>query len=623
MNGLLNVVGLTIGVALYAMLLSMVIGGRHARAGVDRLALATALLGLTWNVYALCVYAFPAAGLGWVAVGGFSALGFLPAVVVHSVVRGDGRSRRSGLLLLTIAYGAGTLAAVLHAEAALASRGVPSVLGLQLLTVCFIGMLGPLAVLTRGEPGARRALWGVALAAFAVSAMHLSQYHERVTAWPVELAGHHASIPLAVAILYQDYPFAFADLFLKRAITLIALVCGVSAAVWVAATVFGPAPVVSSTQIGAVMVLWVVTALAYPRLAKAAGWFVDSILLTRPDYGSVEIQLARRLQQQDDVSGVLDDVCAALAIALTASSVRWYEDDREAPADVSAIVAVEAGRRADVRIPVTELPRYCIHIHDLTHGRRILSGDVTMLSAVAVIAARRIDGVRLARERYAQQTREREIAQLATEAELRALRAQLNPHFLFNALTTIGYLIQEAPDRAVETLLRLTTLLRAVLKPEGEFTTLGRELELVDAYLSIERARFEDRLRVKVDVPSECRDVRVPCLLVQPLVENAIKHGIAPARSGGEVTIAARLSATAAGQVLTVTVTDAKSEPTRSSRRRWTRGVGLTSVERRLACHYGASAGLRVTSDGPSGTVVEVTIPAPAPSESVFERSAG
>jgi LytS/YehU family sensor histidine kinase len=83
-----------------------------------------------------------------------------------------------------------------------------------------------------------------------------------------------------------------------------------------------------------------------------------------------------------------------------------------------------------------------------------------MLSAVAVLAARRIDSLRLIRERYAQRTREREIAQLATEAELRALRAQLNPHFLFNALTTIGYLIQAAPERAVDTCCRLTTLLR-------------------------------------------------------------------------------------------------------------------------------------------------------------------
>jgi LytS/YehU family sensor histidine kinase len=270
-----------------------------------------------------------------------------------------------------------------------------------------------------------------------------------------------------------------------------------------------------------------------------------------------------------------------------------------------------------------------------------------MLSAVAVMAGRRIDGLRLGRERYARQMREREIAQLVTEAELRALRAQLNPHFLFNALTTIGYLIQTAPDRAVDTLLRLTTLLRAVLKPEGEFTTLGRELDLVDAYLAIERARFEDRLRVTVDVPVECREVRVPALLIQPLVENAIKHGIAPSRAGGEVLIAARLvdvagpstlpvagapatheggpstSLTAGRRVLTVTVRDSTASRAGRSRRRWTRGVGLTSVERRLACHYGTAGSLQIHTDAPGVTVVQVTLPAPGGiAGAIVERTA-
>ena len=626
MNGLLNAAGLTIGLALYAMLLAMVIGGRRPRTGIDHVALATALLGLAWNLSALGMYEFPALAPRWIAVCAFSALGFLPAVVVHSVLRGTGTTGGVRLLVRTIAYGASSVAATLQVEAALAGHKIPSVLGFQLLTVFFIGVLVPLALLTRGQPGSRRALWGVALAAFAVSALHLSQYNETAS-WPIELVGHHASIPLAVAILYQDYPFAFADLFVKRALTLIGLVAAVSAALWVTGVGFGPGPLLSPRQIGALMVLCVATALASSWIAGAAGWFVDTILLTRPNYRTVEARLGRRLQLADEPPAVLDEVCGELAVALSAASVRWIEDEEDAPINLSELVTVDAGRRADVRIPVTELPRYAIEIDALTHGRRLLSGDVTMLSAVAVIAARRIDSLRLGRERYARQAREREIAQLVTEAELRALRAQLNPHFLFNALTTIGYLIQEAPERAVDTLLRLTTLLRAVLRPEGEFTTLGRELELVDAYLSIERARFEDRLHVTVDVPAECREVRVPSLLIQPLVENAIKHGIAPTRTGGEVVIAARLVNPGGSgtdhRVLTITVRDSSSARAGMGRRRWTRGVGLTSVERRLACHYGTAAALQIHTGAPGATVVEVTIPAPEDvTESHVERSA-
>src|SRR5204862_679977 len=96
-----------------------------------------------------------------------------------------------------------------------------------------------------------------------------------------------------------------------------------------------------------------------------------------------------------------------------------------------------------------------------------------------------------------------------------------------------GHLIQTAPPRALQTLMRLTALLRAVLRSEGEFTTLGRELEVVESYLDIERARFEHRLTVRIDVPDALRSIRVPSLLLQPIVENAIKHGIAPRPDGG------------------------------------------------------------------------------------------
>src|SRR5204862_6838553 len=139
--------------------------------------------------------------------------------------------------------------------------------------------------------------------------------------------------------------------------------------------------------------------------------------------------------------------------------------------------------------------------------------------AMEVMVAGRLDGIRMSQERYENEIREGQISRLATEAELRALRAQINPHFLFNALTPIGYLIQTAPPRALQTLMRLTALLRGVLRSEGEYTTLGRELEVVESYLDIERARFDERLRVTLDVPARLRAIRLPPLVLQPLVE--------------------------------------------------------------------------------------------------------
>src|SRR5207245_11755919 len=176
-----------------------------------------------------------------------------------------------------------------------------------------------------------------------------------------------------------------------------------------------------------------------------------------------------------------------------------------------------------VTVPSTDPPRFVIVIGQLSGGRRLLSDDLATLEGIAVVVARRIDAIRMTNERYDRELREQEIGKLATEAELRALRAQINPHFLFNALTTIGYLIEAAPPRALETLLRLTALLRAVLRSEAEFTTLGGELEVVESYLDIERARFEERLEVTIDVPDRLRSVRIPPLLLPPLVEYAVK----------------------------------------------------------------------------------------------------
>src|SRR4030095_6561212 len=119
-------------------------------------------------------------------------------------------------------------------------------------------------------------------------------------------------------------------------------------------------------------------------------------------------------------------------------------------------------------------------------GRRLLSDDTVMLERAALVAGRRIDALRLRDESYERMLREREISTLAAEAELRALRAQINPHLLCDALPTLGDLMRSAPARAVDTLLRLTRLLRSVLHSEGEFTTLGHEQELIDCYLQIE-----------------------------------------------------------------------------------------------------------------------------------------
>jgi LytS/YehU family sensor histidine kinase len=203
------------------------------------------------------------------------------------------------------------------------------------------------------------------------------------------------------------------------------------------------------------------------------------------------------------------------------------------------------------------------------------------------------------------------VAKLATEAELRALRAQVNPHFLFNAMTTIACLVQESPARALDTIIRLTSLLRGVLRSDGEYTTLERELEIVESYLEIEQARFEQRLRVRIDVPSSIRAIRVPPLVLQPLVENAVKHGITSRTEGGEVVVYGRVQSTGSGATelaLVVRDTGCGASPLEIAHGRSV-GVGLQNIERRLACLYGSTASLTIRSTQGAGTVATVRLP--------------
>ena len=143
--------------------------------------------------------------------------------------------------------------------------------------------------------------------------------------------------------------------------------------------------------------------------------------------------------------------------------------------------------------------------------------------------------------------------QLVVEARLRSLESRLHPHFLFNTLNSISALITIDPPRADRIVGRLSALLRASLDTGSRsLIPLGDELAMVEDYVDIERARFGSRLRCRVEAPAELRDAPVPPLSVQSLVENAVKHGIAPQRSGGDVLV----SASAANGRLTIEVSD-------------------------------------------------------------------
>jgi two-component system, LytTR family, sensor histidine kinase AlgZ len=222
---------------------------------------------------------------------------------------------------------------------------------------------------------------------------------------------------------------------------------------------------------------------------------------------------------------------------------------------------------------------------------------------------------------------ERQALQLtirAREAELRALRAQLDPHFLFNSLNTLAALAGSDPAGARKMAILLAEFLRRSLRAGGEEAIpLGEELAHVASYLAVERARFGDRLAFEPAVEDEVRSWPVPPLLLQPLVENAVRHGIAQLLEGGAIRLEARRDGAGPGGLdglggLFLAVENPRDDDHSVPRGQ---GVGLANVRARLAARYGGAARLAVETP-PGRFRVEIAIPGPAP-EPASEKETG
>ncbi|WP_426622178.1 sensor histidine kinase [Microbacterium sp. As-52] len=201
------------------------------------------------------------------------------------------------------------------------------------------------------------------------------------------------------------------------------------------------------------------------------------------------------------------------------------------------------------------------------------------------------------------------------EAELRSLRAQISPHFIYNALTAIASFILTDPARARELVLEFADFTRYSFRRQGEFTTVAEELGSIHSYLELERARFGDRLRVTLQIAPETLATVIPFLSVQPLVENAVRHGLEPGEGGGEIRIASRDDGT--HTEITVEDDGVGMDP-EALRTTLTAGddgvhVGLRNVDTRLRQLYGADGGLVVETNTGAGTLVRMRVPKSQP----------
>jgi two-component system LytT family sensor kinase len=199
---------------------------------------------------------------------------------------------------------------------------------------------------------------------------------------------------------------------------------------------------------------------------------------------------------------------------------------------------------------------------------------------------------------------------LVLEARLDALQRQINPHFLFNTLNSVASLVRSQPEMARQMTVKLANILRALLKDHDAYVPLREELKFTDDYLDIEVVRFgADKLRVEKEIDPRTLEILVPSILLQPLIENSIKHGLEPRIRGGTIILRSRLE----GDRISIEVADdgvGISARPASVMNGAGSGIGMKNVQERLEVLYGSEARFNVVSNPGRGTLVSIELPA-------------
>jgi signal transduction histidine kinase len=299
----------------------------------------------------------------------------------------------------------------------------------------------------------------------------------------------------------------------------------------------------------------------------------------------------------EDVKQAVEEARQAIVDAM--------EEARQAQADAAeaSAAADEGGTR--------------VRTHTVSYGDSLPSFAFVLILLSALLKAT-YKGRLQAEVKAAQATETAEAESLkrqVMEARMAAMQAQVEPHFLFNTLASIDHLIETDPARASQMQKNLIALLRASMptmrdtgqNPDGAIRDLGRELAVVRPYVEILKVRMEERLDARIEVPEGLLSAEFPAMMIQTLVENAIRHGLEPKPEGGQL----RVSAEIVHGKLAVTVADTGvgfANATSAAATAGT-GVGLANIRERLQLLHGRQATLTVTANQPSGTVVCITVP--------------
>jgi two-component system, LytTR family, sensor kinase len=397
--------------------------------------------------------------------------------------------------------------------------------------------------------------------------------------------------------------FRAADVLIKSSLKITAgTALAVAAAVIIPETSSQPMCVLLTTALLGLLLL------LYLAASNAVEYTVDRWVLPRPDYRAALRNLWNELNSLDAEPVIFASAQKHIQALLELRHVRVAAVPRSATlAEELRVRQAQDDCEIEAAVRVRGERAYVLSALPGCGRRSLLSADIRFLEDAATLIGGRIEALLAERERTERQAREAKLLQLAAESELKALRAQINPHFLFNSLNTIADLIVTDPVKAESMTVLLAKVFRHVLLySDRQMTAVSEEIEFLKTYLRIEEVRFGPRLSVRMDVDPSVSSVRVPSLILQPVVENAIKHGLAPKIGPGHLHIRAGRD----GRFVKLEVEDdgvgfskpglAESAP---------RGVGLKIIAERLKTLYQAGASLQFESGDTPGSRVTILIP--------------
>jgi two-component system LytT family sensor kinase len=610
---LVNIIGHTAGAVIFGIFLILFIRDR-AGSGFLRgswLSFAAAALAFLWDAVSLTALSVShsAPGFSLVAVAvSFAMLSLLPAVLLHLSLKQQLRG------VVAAGYVLSSVAVVLHLLDLTGGHGKYKGMALVLIPVGF-GILTSIAVVVLAlgrKPGMRgytsRIAGAMCLFLFAISFVHFGSAAAN-DRWSTELAIHHAGIPLALFVLLQDYRFVLLDAFIR----FLANVLLAGLLTWAAVragfrlilveTHIERDPLQQALLLVAICVLLIGFALLRNRVQK----LLTKVVFRRPDLEKALEAVRSRPAGSGGEAEYIDGAAQQMGGLLRAARTEVMTEN-QVPADLRVsgplfpmLMAENATLRnnpalrwADAVVPLRFAQgdaRYVL-LGRRQGGRRYLSEDLELLSRLASAIAEQVERLRSS-----------EVQRLVSQAELRALQSQINPHFLFNALNTLYGTIPREAAGARRTVLNLADIFRYFLQSEKTFIPLGEELQIVRAYLEIEALRLGPRMRTELDIDDAALAFPIPILSIQPLVENAVKHGIAANPAPGWL----RLRIRALTDALEISVEDSGGGGAQPGNNTGA-GVGLANVTRRLELCYGAEAAVHFRS-GPEGTKVQFRIP--------------